>query len=369
MRKIRTVMIALTAALSFLLPDSSGPAAAAGLPAAKTRILVVSSYHAGYTWSKDTNRGFCAAMLALGFFANEAQSSEYTRNDLVETPKVLVKKVWMDAKRKGSRADLEAASARIAGIAKAFRPDLIFLGDDEAGDYIGRRYLDTATPVVFWGFNDNPLKYGLVDTAERPGHNVTGVYQSGYYRETLELLKTLVPSVKTLAVLSDETPSGRIHAKSLEYLSRKGALPLKLVDVALTSDYEFWKTRVIELREKADAFYVVSLIGLKDKAGQEVPLKEIEAWYLANSLIPEATRGHYVKEGLLCAADDSGYKQAYEAVSMAHDILVKGMKPAITPVRTPKRGALMVNSARAAQLGIVLTPDMGIEEVIERPAP
>ena len=359
--------VIITAATALLLPVSTGTAAA-GQPAAKKRILVVSSYHADYTWSQDTNRGFCAAMLAFGYFDSEAQSAEFTKNDFVETSMVLAKKVWMDAKRKGTRADLEAASARIAGIAKAFHPDLVFLGDDEAGEYIGKRYLDTGTPVVFWGFNDNPVKYGLVDTAARPGHNVTGVYQSGYYLETLGLLKTVAPAVRTLAVLSDETTSGRTHSKALEYLSRKGELPLKLIDVVSTSDYELWKTRALELQKKVDAFYVVSMIGLKNKAGKAVPIKEVEAWYLANSAIPEASRGHYVKDGLLCAADDSGYKQAYEAVTMAHDILAKGMKPSMYPVRTPKRGALMVNWDRAAALGIVLTPSMGIEEFIKSPA-
>lgn len=364
-RVIVTVIIAGAAALQLLLPDSTG--AAARQAAAKTRILVVSSYHADYNWSQDTNRGFCAAMLAFGYFDSEAQSAEFTRNDVVETSKVIVKKVWMDAKRKGSRADLESTSARIAGSAKEFHPDLIFLGDDEAGEYIGRRYLDTSTPMVFWGFNDNPVKYGLVDTAGRPGHNVTGVYQSGYYLETLDLLKTLAPSIGTMAVLSDETTSGRTHSKALEYLARKGELAFKLVAVVATSDYELWKTRVLELQKKVDAFYVVSMLGFKDKRGNVVPLKEVETWYLANSMIPEATRGHYVKEGLLCAADDSGYKQAYEAVAMAYTILAKGMKPATYPVRTPKRGALMVNRDRAAQLGIVLTPKLGIEEFIEGP--
>ena len=63
--------------------------------------------------------------------------------------------------------------------------------------------------MVFWGFNDSPVKYGLVETAERPGHNVTGVYESGYYVESLQFLKRLAPQVKTIAVLSDKTVSGQ----------------------------------------------------------------------------------------------------------------------------------------------------------------
>ena len=71
---------------------------------------------------------------------------------------------------------------------------------------------------------------------------------------------------------------------------------------------------------------------------------------------------------MLCGADDSGYKQGFEAVSVAHDILSKGANPATYPVRAPKRGVLIVNRQRAAMLGITLTPAMGIEEYVEEAA-
>lgn len=334
-------------------------------PAGKIRILVVSSYHREYVWSQDTHRGFCAAMLKLGYFDNDNQAAEFTRNDTVETSRIIVKKLWMDAKRKSTKAELEASGLMIYKVARAFRPDLVFLGDDEAGEYLGRFYLDTNIPVVFWGFNDNPVKYGLIDTAERPGHNVTGVYQSGYYIESLQLLKTLVPGIKTFAVLSDETVSGRTHCKGIEYLARQGNLPLTMVETAATSDYELWKASALALQKKVDALYVVHFVGLKDKTGKSVPTTEVVKWYTSNITIPEVTRGHYVKEGLLCAADDSGYKQAYEAVGIAHDILAHGANPATYSTRTPGRGALMVNRTRAKALGIALTGSMGIEEYIE----
>lgn len=62
---------------------------------------------------------------------------------------------------------------------------------------------------MFWGVNNTPLKYGLVDSVERPGHNVTGVVELGYYTETLQLLKMLVPSANTFAILSDESQPPR----------------------------------------------------------------------------------------------------------------------------------------------------------------
>jgi ABC-type uncharacterized transport system substrate-binding protein len=336
-------------------------------PSGKFKILVVDSYSRDYTWSQDTNRGFCAAMLKFGYFETSGQAVEYTRNDAVETARVVVKKLWMGAKQKQRRQDLEEEATRIYKIAKDFKPDLIFLGDDEAGEYIGHLYLDTDVPMVFWGFNDNPVKYGLVDTAERPGHNVTGVYQSGYYVESLQLLKTISPKAKTFAILSDGTLSGRTHYKAVQYLARTSGLPLKLVETVATDNFEQWKRKAMDLEKKVDAFYIVQYAGFKDSFGNPVPSSEAAQWYVRNIKVPEATRGHMVKAGFLCAADDSGYKQSYEAVTMAHDILEQKANPATIPTKTPKRGELMANRARAKMLGITLTKRMGIEKYIDGP--
>ncbi len=332
----------------------------------KKRILVVSSYHREYAWSRETNEGLCAAMLKFGYFDNKDQTAEYTKNDYVETSKAVVKKLWMDAKRKNSNSEKEDMSKIIYRIAKDFKPDIIFMGDDDAAQYIGNKFLDSKIPIVFWGVNNTPVKYGLVDSMDKPGHNVTGVYQPGYKVESLELLKKIVPHVKTFAVISDETSAGRNHIKAIEYLDRKGNLPLKLVDAMFTNDYELWKKRVLELQNKVDVFFVAQYSGLKDETGNYVPAEKVAEWYITHIKIPEAAeQGQFVKQGMLCGANDSGYNQGFEAVVIAHDILANGANPATYPPRAPKRGALMVNTQRAKMLGIALTKDMGIEEYIE----
>ncbi len=334
--------------------------------AAKERFVVVSSYHREYLWSQETNIGFCDAMRRAGYFESAEQAEEYSRNDYVETPKVIVKKLWMDAKRRKSRQEKLQATAEITRIIKEFNPTLIFLGDDDAAQYVGNQFLDIKVPMVFWGINNTPVKYGLVDSMERPGHNVTGIYQPGYYRESLILLKKIVPSAKTFAILTDDTTAGRSHYKAIEYLARQNELPLTLVETVITGDYEEFKSRVLDLQTRVDAFFVAQYSSLMDKAGSYVTAYDVAAWYLANVKIPEtAEQGQFVKQGMLCGADDSGYNQGYDAVLVAADILSKGVNPAEYPVRAPKRGALMVNLGRAAMLGIPLTDGMGIEKYID----
>ena len=331
----------------------------------KLKMLVVSSYHREYRWAQQTNTGFCKGLLEFGYLDNQAQADEYTKTDAVESSTAIIKKLWMDTKRKSRVEDMTAATRQITEAAEAFAPDLIFLGDDNAANYIGNHFLDTKIPVVFWGVNNTPVKYGLLDSAEHPGHNVTGVYQSGYYTESLKFLKTLVPKAQTFAILSDDTETGRSHLKAIEALARDGVLPLTLVESVATNKYEEWQQRALALQEQVDAFYVAQYTALKDANGQYIPAEEVAKWYLGHIRIPEATNmEQFVQHGLLSAANDSGENQGHEAVKIAHDIL-NGAAPATYAARAPARGASMVNRRRAAVLGIVLTPEMGIEQYIE----
>jgi putative ABC transport system substrate-binding protein len=332
----------------------------------KKKFLVVSSYNKEYIWTQETNRGLCDALLKFGYFDNRDQAAEYSKNDYVETSNVIVRKLWMDTKRKNSKEEIAKSTTEIATIARDFNPDLIFLGDDNAANYIGNQFLDSKIPVVFWGLNNTPLKYGLVDSMNLPGHNVTGVYQPGYIVEGMNLLKTLVPKAKTFAIISDDSETGRANYKAVEYLAHKGSLPFHYVETVSTNSFEVWKEKAVQLQKRVDAFFIGHYASLRDKDGNYVTPEEAVRWYITHITIPEVmTERQFVEQGILCAADDSGYKQGFEAVVIAHDILDKGANPATYPPRAPKRGALMVNKQRARMLGITLNANMGIEEFID----
>ncbi len=350
----------------FVLSFSAFFSICQGAQSPPVRIIIIDSYHPEYQWSQQVSKGYCDALLALGYFDNQKQIDGFKRRDYAENSKLIIKRLWMDSKRKKSKEQLSLMTRESTEIIKDFSPDLIFLGDDNAANYIGNQFLDMKVPIVFWGVNNTPVKYGLIDSIEKPGHNVSGVYQKTYYKESLELLKKIVPHIKTFAVLSDDTTTGRIHNKAIEHLDRKGNFPVKLIAIVATNDYEVWKQKALDLQKNVDAFFIASSNGLKDDQGKVVSNEEAAKWYLENITIPEASGFRYrVEQGWLCAADDSGYNQGYEAVTIAHDILANGFDPASYSPRTPKRGPLMANKQRASMLGITLTKEMGIEEYIE----
>jgi ABC-type uncharacterized transport system substrate-binding protein len=332
----------------------------------KTKIFVVSSYHREYLWSQDTNKGVCAALMDLGYLDNTDQAKTYTEHDYVESSTVIVKKTWMDTKRKSSKSEMADATRRVVNEINMFKPDIILLGDDNATNYVGNQYIDTDIPIVFWGVNGMPAKYGLLDTVERPGHNVTGIYQAGYLKECVEYLKRLVPGIKTMAVLSDDSETGRSKLKELEKLAMEGKLPVKIIDTVATNSLSEWKSAAQRFQREADAIFVVNHNTIKDEEGNPVDQMELGAWYLRNIKKPDcAHEKQFAQEGILLVVDDSGYKQGYEAVKVVHEILNEGKDTALIPARAPERGPIIVNKQRAEELGIELADKDFIEEYIE----
>ena len=333
----------------------------------KTKIFVVSSYHREYLWSQDTNKGLCAALKDFGFIGTDAQVEAFTKDDLLETENLVIQKAWMDTKRKNKKDEIAAATAKIVDEINAFHPDLVFLGDDNAVNFIGAHLVNTQVPVVFWGVDFNPLVYRYLDSMEHPGHNVTGVYQSGYFKESLEILKKLFPDLKTFAVLSDGSETGRAKSKVIAKLAKEGQLPFQLADQVATNSFSEWQDRALELQPRVDAIFVVNHGSLKDDNGASVDSLKAGAWYLANIRKPEASpEKQFVQEGMLLSVDDSGFKQGYEAGRIADLILHQKKSPADIPVITPTRGAVIINRQRAAMLGVNVSSKDFIEEFIDK---
>ena len=204
-----------------------------------------------------------------------------------------------------------------------------------------------------------------------------GIVQFAYYSksmsdipptpEILELLKKIAPGIKTFAVLTDQTPTGRSHQKKIEFFARKGLLPVSLVETVATNDFEEWKRRALELQQKVDAFFVAQLSGLKDASHQPVSISDVMQWYLTHIKIPEASGFKFlVEKGMLCCSDDSPYNQGFEAVVIAHDIFTRAADPATYPARAPKSGRFLVNRERALMLELTLPQDIAAQDYIEK---
>jgi ABC-type uncharacterized transport system substrate-binding protein len=366
-RILRLVMLGLALVACWLVLPSAAEAADG---VKQKRIMIVDSYDRTYLWSQSTQRGVNAAMLKYAYLESAEMAKRLIDTDSVDTPKVVVKKLWMNSKRKNSVPDMATATKQIMEEIRKFAPDLVLLGDDNAANYIGQQLLGSKIPVVFWGINGLPLRYNLVEKLEAPGQNVTGVWQSGYHKESLDLLKRLVPKAQTFAILACDSESTRPNIKMIEQLAQRGALPMKLMGKVVTNSFEDWKKGALNLAKSVDVLFVLNHDTLRDRDGNHVNVMAAGRWYLNNIKLPEASHeDQFVTEGLLLTASDSGYNQGFLAFQMAYGILEQGLNPARMAVKTPERGPYMVNRQRAKALGISLEPALYlIDELIDTSA-
>ncbi len=354
------------AAFAVLLAVSLAAVPGPVLAAEPKRIFIVDSYDRNYLWSQSTHRGVHRAMLDYGYLETEEQTEVLVRSDRVTSKAAIIETAWMDTKRRNSRQNMAQATIEIMQRIEAFKPDLVLLGDDNATNFIGNRLLDTDVPVVFWGVNGLPLKYGLVDSMDNPGHNVTGVWQSGYHKESLEFLARLVPEARTFAILASDSVTARANVKQIQHLAREGELPMELVETVIARSFAEFKAKALELASRVDAFFVVNHDTLVDEDNRHVDMLTVGRWYLENIRKPEASHeDQFVREGMLLTANDSGFNQGYRAFEMAYDILEQGLNPSRMRTVTPPRGPLMINRRRAEMLGISLDGLSYIDQIVE----
>lgn len=112
-------------------------------------ILLIDSYHKEYEWCKSYRIG-----LYQGLKDTEVNFTHFE----------------MDTKRLPSSMYQKKAAFAFETY-KRVKPDLVILGDDNALKYVGKMLLNTITPVVFLGINNNPRAYIPM------GQNITGVLE------------------------------------------------------------------------------------------------------------------------------------------------------------------------------------------------
>jgi putative tryptophan/tyrosine transport system substrate-binding protein len=113
-------------------------------------------------------------------------------------------------------------------------------------------------PIVGIGF-DNPVQHGLIASLARPGRNVTGLsYAVGpeIFGKDLELLKELVPGLRTVAVLSNPGgPNHGIIVANVETAAR--SLGLKPLLFEVRRPEEFDSAFATMAARQAEAIFVV----------------------------------------------------------------------------------------------------------------
>ena len=203
-------------------------------------------------------------------------------------------------------------------------------------------------PIVFAAVTD-PLAAGLVDSLEKPGHNVTGISDMIPVRYQLDVIRQVLPAASKLGIPynAGEANSVSLVGKMNEVAPEIGFTIVE-ANASTTADVA---QAVSSLVGKVDAIYmptdntmaaavnVISDICMKNK----IPFFSSE-----NETIK--------KDGALAALSVDHYKLGAEAAKMAVQILKDGRNPGDIPVTHLNRYDLELNMRVAAALGIKI-PD------------
>ena len=136
------------------------------------KVMLIFSYDAGYPWVIEETRG---------------------AEDILREEPIEIEKFYLDTKRNTSIEWMEQVAENAVNKINNFKPDLVIVFDDNACELVAKRYIDKTLPIVFCGMNGEPEDYGF------PAQNITGVIERHHLKESIDLLKRLVPDVTRIS--------------------------------------------------------------------------------------------------------------------------------------------------------------------------
>ncbi|MEW5852268.1 MAG: ABC transporter substrate binding protein [Myxococcota bacterium] len=320
---------------------TTGSAAATAKTTAPLRIYVANSYHAEFSWTREMVGGFTRTLAEGG---------------LVEGRDYVLHQGFMDAFSRPDEPSMRQAARPILREIAALKPGLVFTTDDDALRHVGLRLDDV--PVVFAGINgvEKYVGTGRVESLERPGHNLTGVYQTTYYRECISLLQKVVPSIKTFAVVADWTTTSQEQIKELQQILP--TLSARLQETHVSDKLEEWQRFVLDLQDRVDAIFLLNANAVHDRSGRKVEPSEVYRWVANHSRLPDtSTWNEPVQSGILLSASDDAANQGHHAATLALRIL-DGESPGTLAVVTPPNGVPLLNLKRANALRLRLPQEI-----------
>lgn len=296
------------------------------ISAEQKKLLFINSYHSGYQWSDDVEKGL---LKALNIQENEDGSFNTSESD------VKIEVFRMNTKMNYSEEFKKQAAREAKSLIESYRPDIVVTSDDNAVKYLVVPYFkNSRIPFVFCGVNWDASAYGL------PAENVTGMVEITPALETLKLLKQYAqgPRIGYIGggVLSEQ--------KDLAHFTDK--LGIEFTDGALVPDFATWKEKYLSLQESVDM-----LIWLSPASIKEWDDAQANSFILEHTKIPTGGIGDFNVKYALLGRVKIAEEQGWWAGKTALRIL-EGTSPSDIPLTTNKESKIFLNMELAKRLGI-----------------
>ncbi len=236
---------------------------------------------------------------------------------------------------------------------ESVKPKLVFLGDDNALRYLAPKFVETDTPVVYLGINNNPKKYGASGQK-----NITGVLERPLYKQSIQMLKALLgKKPRNVLFLFDDGVTTRAVVSMTFRNKTKLLIQGVPVQVKRVGTLKRWKETV--LSAKADGFDAIVTGGyntIKDDQGVHVPINQVGQWTSAHTPIPMFSFWSFS-----VAADQTigglvlfGKSQGDKAGELALRILQEGVSPGDIGPTVSEKGRYFYSKTQLKKWGLTL---------------
>jgi putative tryptophan/tyrosine transport system substrate-binding protein len=235
---------------------------------------------------------------------------------------------------------------------------VIFAGNTPAA--LAAKAATSEIPIVF-GIGDDPVKFGLVASINRPGGNATGFSLVAIELESkrMELLRDLVPSANTVAALvNPKNPNAEKQLNDLRAAAGKFGWQLRVMNA--TNEREIDAVFSILAQNQSGALTVTGDTFFYARRSQIVTLA-------AHYTLPTIYQRREFTDvgGLISYGTD--FLETNRQIGIYIGRILKGEKPGELPVQQPTKFELVINLNTAKALGLTVAETLlaTADEVIQ----
>lgn len=206
-------------------------------------------------------------------------------------------------------------------------------------------------PVIMAAITD-PIGANLVKDLKKPGGNITGVSDHNPAQQQVELIKDLTPNVKTIGALySSSEDNSKTQVEEFKAFAEKAGLTVETFAVPSTNEIA---STVNVMNSKVDAIWVPIDNTIASAFSTVVSSNQSAK----KPIYPSATA--MVEAGGLASVVVDQHDLGVATGKMIAQVL-KGAKPAETPVNVFSTGKSVINKKLAQELGITI-PESVLKE-------
>lgn len=204
-------------------------------------------------------------------------------------------------------------------------------------------------PIMITAITD-PADAKLVDSNEKPGGNVTGTSDLTPVKEQMELLKQLVPDVKSVAVMYTSSEPNSVFQANLAHAAAE-EMGIETFEATISSTNELQQV-VESVIGKADAIYIPTDNAFANAMATVTLITRPEG-------IPVIVgESGMVDNGGLATVGIDYYKLGYQTGEMAVRILNGEEEPADMPIEYLNEYDFSINTETAEELGIEIPAEL-----------